>query len=142
MKISLEAVKAGSGGLDAHRTSMLNRVPEINDWARFPPNHLKMGDLAYLSAKTGHEFAILRGKREDILFHGDARRCSFDDILVDMLMSGKLQIYGHSHPGEDTPVPSPEDRKTLSLIRQLSSKLISALTGNEITYTSNPFEIL
>ena len=52
MKISLEAVKAGSGGLDAHRTSMLNRVPEINDWARFPPNHLKMGDLAYLYSQN------------------------------------------------------------------------------------------
>lgn len=142
MRTSLESIKAGSGGLDAHRTSMLNRVPEINDWAKFPLNHLEMKDLAYLSAKTGHEFAILRGRREDILFHGDARRCSFDDILVDMLMSGKLQIYGHSHPGEETPVPSPEDRKTLNVIRQSSSKLISGLTGTEITYTSNPFEIL
>ena len=29
-----------------------------------------MKDLAFLTAKTGDEFAILKGKKEDILFHG------------------------------------------------------------------------
>ena len=79
------------------------------------------------------------GKSEDILFHGDSLHCAFDDILVDMLLSKRLCIYGHSHPGEDTPIPSPQDRNTLKKIEQSSSKLISGRTGIEITFTSDMF---
>lgn len=140
MRVSLESIRSGSGGLDAHRQSMLNRVPESGDWARFPYEHLNMKDLAYLTAKTGHEFAILRGKKEDILFHGEASRCAFDDILVDMLLSKRLIIYGHSHPGEITPKPSPQDRSTLKEIGQSNSKLISGMTGQEIIYSADLFD--
>ena len=115
------------------------RVPFSGDWARFPLNHLTMKDLAYLTAKTGHEFAILRGKTEDILFHGENLRCAFDDILVEMLLTKHLRIYGHSHPGEDIPVPSPQDRETLKQIDQAESKLISGRTGLEITFTLEIF---
>lgn len=115
------------------------RVPSSGDWARFPLNHLTMKDLAYLTAKTGHEFAILRGKTEDILFHGENLRCAFDDILVEMLLTKRLRIYGHSHPGEDIPVPSPQDRETLKQIAQAESKLISGRTGLEITFTLEIF---
>lgn len=99
-----------------------------------------MKDLAYLTAKTGHEFAILRGKNEDVLFHGENSRCTFDDNLVEDLLNNRLSIYGHSHPGEDTPVPSPQDRETLKQIGQSSSKLISGRTGIEITFTTNVFD--
>ena len=118
---------------------MLMCVPSSGDWARFPLNHLTMKDLAYLTAKTGHEFAILRGKTEDILFHGENLRCAFDDILVEMLLTKRLRIYGHSHPGEDIPVPSPQDRETLKQIAQAESKLISGRTGLEITFTLEIF---
>lgn len=141
MRISLESIRRGEGGLDAHRTIMLQRVPEPGDWARFPLEHLQMKDLAYLTAKTGHEFAILRGKSEDILFHGKATRCTFDDVLADMLMSGKLWIVGHSHPGEENPIPSHQDRETLRKIGQNSSRLISARTGIERTFTKDKYEI-
>lgn len=99
-----------------------------------------MNDLAYLTAKTGHEFAILRGKSEDILFHGEHLRCTFDDILVEMLLNKHISIYGHSHPGEDIPVPSPQDRQTLKQIGQLSSKMISGRTGIEIQFTADLFD--
>ena len=82
MRVSLASLRNGSGGLDAHRQTMPNRAPCSGDWARFPLDHLTMKDLAYLTAKTGHEFAILRGRSEDILFHGESARCTFDDILV------------------------------------------------------------
>lgn len=139
MRISLASIRSGSGGLDAHRQAMLNRVPHSGDWAKFSLNHLSMKDLAYLTAKTGHEFAILRGKAEDILFHGESLRCTFDDTLVEMLFSKRLFIYGHSHPGEDTPIPSPQDRETLKKIGQTDSKLISGRTGIEITFTIDLF---
>lgn len=140
MRVSLESIRCGNGGLDAHRQNMLNRVPETGDWAKFPYEHLKMKDLAYLTAKTGHEFAILRGKSEDILFHGESRRCVFDDVLVDMLFSKRLTIYGHSHPGENIPVPSPQDRDTLKMIGQSCSKLISGMSGQEITFSTDLFD--
>ncbi len=140
MRVSLDSIRCGNGGLDARRQNMLNRVPESGDWAKFPYEHLTLKDLAYLTAKTGHEFAILRGKSEDILFHGESRRCAFDDVLVDMLLSKRLTIYGHSHPGEDIPIPSPQDRDTLKKIGQSRSKLISGMSGQEVTFTANLFD--
>ncbi len=71
LQVSLQAVRSGKAGLDAHRQSMLNRVPGQGDWARFELCSLELKDLAYLTAKSGDEFALLRGKKEDILFHGD-----------------------------------------------------------------------
>jgi len=119
---------------------MLERVPNPGDWAEFSYGHLQMKDLAYLTAKTGHEFAILRGRKTDILFHGESLRCAFDDALVEMLLKKRLIIYGHSHPGEEIPLPSPQDRSTLVKIGQSKSKLISAMTGQEITYSSDMFD--
>lgn len=142
MRVSLEAIRRGEGGLDEHRASMLRRVPDAGDWAKFSHEHLSMRDLAYLTAKTGHEFAILRGKHEDILFHGTAQKCTFDDVLVDFLMTKRLIIYGHSHPGEEFPIASPQDRKTLQRIGQAQSRLISGLSGREITFSPDQFEII
>ena len=65
MRVSLESIRCGEGGLDEHRAAMLRRVPDVGDWANFPYEHLTMKDLAYLTAKTGHEFAILRGKHTE-----------------------------------------------------------------------------
>lgn len=142
MRVSLESIRHGEGGLDEHRASMLRRVPDVGDWAKFPHEYLSMKDLAYLTAKTGHEFAILRGKREDILFHGTARLCTFDDALVDLLLAKRLVIYGHSHPGETDPIASGGDRNALRKIGQKSSRLISGLSGIEVEFTADPFEIV
>lgn len=142
MRVSLESIRRGEGGLDEHRASMLRRVPNVGDWARFPYEHLSMKDLAYLTAKTGHEFAILRGRRTDILFHGAAQRCTFDDVLVDLLLSKRLTIYGHSHPGEEFPIPSPQDRKTLQKVGQSRSRLISGMSGREIMFSPDQFEVI
>lgn len=141
MRVSLESIRRGEGGLDEHRVAMLRRVPEVGDWAEFPYEHLSMKDLAYLTAKTGHEFAILRGKHEDILFHGASRSCSFCDTLEEMLLAKRLILFGHSHPGEEVPVASKEDRDVLRMIGQKTSRLISGLNGMEVEFGDNPFEI-
>ena len=75
------------------------------------------------------------------MFHGDSKHCQFCGGLVEMLRNRKLEIYGHSHPGEEIPTPSIEDRKTLRELGQYKSKLISGLSGLEIEYTADPFEI-
>lgn len=141
MQISLQAIRNGKAGLDVHRQSMLNRVPEIGDWASFKYEAIILKDLAYLTAKTGDEFALLRGKKEDILFHGDPRNCAFDGTLVDMLMAHKLYIVGHSHSGEPIPRPSGNDREALELIGQEKSTVISAMSGMCIDFSADSFEI-
>lgn len=141
LRVSLESIRRGEGGLDEHRASMLRRVPDIGNWANFPREHLTMKDLAYLTATTGHEFAILRGKHEDILFHGTSQRCIFRDTLEELLLSKRLMLFGHSHPGEVVPVASKEDRDVLRMIGQKTSRLISGLSGTEIEFSDNPFEI-
>ena len=139
-QISLESIREGNAGLNAHRQSMLDRVPEIGDSAIFKYESLELIDLAYLTAKTGHEFAILRGKDMDILFHGDSYHCEFQETLVDMMMTHKLRIIGHSHPGEDDPIPSPADRMALKTIGQKKSIVVSGRTGREKEFGQSPFE--
>ncbi|MBQ9210400.1 MAG: hypothetical protein IJ153_01765 [Clostridia bacterium] len=139
-QISLESIREGDAGLNQHRQSMLNRVPEIGDSATFRHESLELIDLAYLTAKTGYEFAILRGKDIDILFHGDSRHCEFPETLVDMMLNNKVQILGHSHPGEDNPTPSPGDRIALRKLGQKRSVVVSGRTGKMIIFTQNPFE--
>ena len=119
---------------------MLIRIPDTGDWASFKHESLELKDLAYLTAKTGDEFAILRSKKEDVLFHGGKTNCKFTGIIYDMLIEHKLVLIGHSHPGEDDPVPSSDDRAVLRLIDQRSSFIISGQTGRITEFTGNPFE--
>ena len=139
--VSLENVMKGTSGLNEHRVSLLNRVPNTNDWARFNKDSLSMKDLAFLTAKTGDEFAILRGKKEDILFHGSKYHCDFEGVLYEMLVKNKLEIYGHSHPIELIPIPSRDDRQTSQLLGQKKSRLISAITGKEVEFGCSEFEV-
>lgn len=141
-EISLEAIRTGEAGLNAHRQSMLNRVPEMGDFASFDHESLNLKDIAYLTAKTGHEFAILRGKDVDILFHGDSRHCKFSETLVEMMISGKLLILGHTHPGEDNPTPSDEDRMALKQIGQKMSTVVSGRTGKMVEFGPDKFDEL
>ena len=141
-QISLEAIREGDAGLNSHRQSMLNRVPEIGDSATFRHETLELIDLAYLTAKTGHEFAILRGKDIDILFHGDSRHCEFPETLVEMMIGHKVEIIGHSHPGEDDPVPSMADRIALIKLGQKRSVVVSGRTGKMRLFGQSAFEEL
>lgn len=54
-------------------------------------------------------YGLLRGKHEDILLHGEHMHCNLDDFEDD-LKAGKYEIVVHSHPAEDIPVASPDDR--------------------------------
>lgn len=142
IEISLEQVRKGKAGLNKHREAILARVPGSGNWAFFPKGSISMKDIAFLTAKTGDEFAILTGKKEDILFHGVRNHCIFTDELSNLLIRGQYKIYGHSHPGERFPMASQDDRKTLKLIGQKKSRLISAVTGREIEFTDSAFNNL
>lgn len=120
---------------------MLNKVLTVGDWASFMAGTINLKDLAYLTAKTGDEFALLRGKKEDVLFHGDSGKCMFDDMLSEMLSTHKLELVGHVHPGEPIPFPSNEDRQALKQIGQPKSMVISAMTGMYLEYSEDPYEM-
>ena len=64
MSVSLAFIREGRGCLDSRRQNMLDKVPNSRDWASFDLGRSEMNDLAYLTAKTNHEVAILRGKME------------------------------------------------------------------------------
>ena len=140
LRTSLEAISSGTAGLNARRQSMLERVPNSNDWASFPRNSIKVKDIAYLSAATDHEFAILRGKTKDILFHGVMGHCYFDEELVELLKSKKLRLVAHTHPDYESITASADDRDFLITIGQKCSIIISYITGKEMTFFGSIFE--
>lgn len=142
IRTSLQAVYNGVAGLNARRQKLLARVPESNDWAAFELNSIRIRDIAYLSAATHHEFAILRGKTKDILFHGIRRHCNFSNELIELLKDRKLRLIAHTHMDVDRIVASPDDREFLRTIGQKESVIISSITGEEKVFYADMFEDL
>lgn len=144
LRNSLESLRQGRAGLNRHRQHLLSRVPDRDTYASFPLNTVEDKDLAYLSAETGDEFALLRGKREDILYHGTRLNCHIEnsDTLMSLLQTHKLKQEIHSHPDFDKITPSSGDRNFLKVIGQKKSKIISSYTGKIIEFSDNEFEAL
>lgn len=143
-RISLQYIREQRDGLNRHRQSLLNRVPEREKWAVFSLNSIEDKDLAYLSAATGDEFALLRGKNEDILYRGTAAHCHIekDELLISLLQEHKICLECHSHPDYEIIVPSQDDRDFIASFGQKSSRIISSYTGKVITFNANRFEDL
>lgn len=139
-RISLEAVRLGEAGLNQHRQGLLNRVPNSGDWVALDRERVTVKDIAYLSAATRDEFALLRGKSRDILFHGEAMHCYFTDELIDLLKSKKLRLVVHSHPDYNDIEVSNDDRMFLTYIDQKKSMIVSYITGETIEFSTNMFE--
>ena len=59
MRTSLKAIYNGEAGLNERRKQLLNRVPNSHDWAAFEYHSISIKGIAYLSAATHHEFALL-----------------------------------------------------------------------------------
>ena len=139
-KTSLEAIRNGEAGLTEKRKSMLARVPCSNDWSTFEKDTISIKDIAYLSAATHHEFALLRGKTKDIIVHGVERHCHFNEELLGLLQTKKLRLIAHTHSDYGKIIPSADDREFLKHIGQKTSVIISYITGAEFEFASNSFE--
>lgn len=139
---SLLSIREKRDGLNEHRQSLLNRVPERETFASFRVNTIEDRDLAYLSAATGDEFALLRGKNEDILYHGTQYHCHIEksDTLMELLESHKFRLETHTHPDHGQITPSHDDRAFIRSIGQKDSKIVSSYTGQVQVFTSNMFE--
>ena len=140
-RLSLQEIREGRAGLNGHRRSLLRKVPNTGDFSNFQLKSINYNDLAYLTAATGDEFALIEAKREYILFHGSTGNCVFSPEMLEMFASGKDKLLAHTHPGEEEPVASPEDVEFLRLIEQKTSVVISGRTGRYIEYKSEPFAI-
>ena len=140
MRKSLEAIRNGEAGLTERRKNILNRIPKPNDWAAFERGSVSTKDIAYLSAATSHEFALLRGKKKDIVFHGIERHCYFNDDLLELLKTGKLRLIAHTHPDYEDIRPSADDRSFLQHINQEESVIVSYITGNEKSFSAYYFK--
>ena len=141
-RISLEAVRMGEAGLNQHRQNLLNRVPNQNDWAALQRDTVTIKDIAYLSAATHDEFALLQGKTKDIIFHGEREHCYFNDELINLLKSKKLRLVVHSHPDYNDIDPSQDDREFLQYIEQKESLIVSYITGRVQGFKADPFNDL
>lgn len=141
-RISLASIREQRDGLNRHRQSILDRVPEQETWSSFRLNAIEDKDLAYLSAATGDEFALLRGRSEDILFHGTSFHCHLEksDTLMELLISHKVRLEIHTHPDFDRVIPSSDDRRFIASFGQNSSKIISSYTGKIIEFHANIFD--
>lgn len=139
-RIALESVRQNIAGLNKHRQSLLSRVPHTNDWAKFKVNSITTKDLAFLSAASSDEFALLRGKHEDILFHGSRYHCEMDDVLIDLLIQNKISLIAHTHVDCGILMPSKDDRIFLQTINQKDSILVSAVDGKEVTFSAGLFD--
>lgn len=137
---SLEAIRKGEAGLNERRKKLLERVPNSDDWAAFEKDSITIKDIAYLSASTHHEFALLRGKRKDIIFHGVEKHCNFNEELLDLLKVRKLRLVAHTHPDYSVVEPSPDDREFLRYIGQKNSIVISYITGRKRQFSANLFD--
>lgn len=142
IRISLEAVRLGEAGLNQHRQSLLNRVPNQGDWVALKKDNVTVKDIAYLSAATHDEFALLRGKSRDIIFHGEREHCYFDEELIDLLKCKKLRLVVHSHPDYNKIEPSFDDREFLKYINQRDSLIVSYITGDVKQFTKSAFDDL
>ena len=133
-EVSLMSVRVKKAGLDKRRKGMLGKVPDHGDHADFALGILDIKDLAYLTAATGDEFAILRGRDKDILWHGTPIECDVLSQYETELKTHKLELFAHSHPGEPIPEASLNDRKFLRYIGQKKSRVISGMTGVSIEF--------
>lgn len=141
-RISLKAVYDGEAGLNEKRKQLLMRVPNSNDWAEFAFESITTKDIAYLSAATHHEFALLRSKKQDVLFHGTDYHCDITDDMIELLKQGKLYLIAHTHPDYGIVKPSANDRKFLQRIGQKKSLIVSYITGEEREFSSDRFNDL
>ena len=84
-RVSLKAVYDGEAGLSKKRKQILMRVPNTDDCAEFALESITTKDIAYLSAATHHEFALFRGKKADVLFHGTNYHCNITNDMIELL---------------------------------------------------------
>lgn len=70
----------------------MKKVSHSGDYAKFEKDSITTKHIVYLSAAADHEFVLLRGKHENIIFHRVKGHCRVEGELFDLLVAHKLQF--------------------------------------------------
>lgn len=138
-KRSLLEIAAGKAGLDKRRKNILAQIRKPGEYHRYSQGEISIRDLSYLSAATGHEFALFRSKREDILVRGDSKSCNIVGEIGEEILNKHYKWIAHSHVDGGVLAASIADRKTLERLHQASSVIVG-IDGEETTFHQSLFE--
>ena len=114
--------------LNNRQQALLERLPEYDSRVEVGKHEVNMADLAALTAKTGHEFAMFTRKQKRLIIRGDAVKVniSLDDAKA--LASDGYRWSGHTHPGEsfNCLMPSGGDKAVLEQFPQKTSVIYNS----------------
>ena len=136
---SLKQIAEGKAGLSKRRKNILARIQNTGECHRYKREEISTRDLAYLSAATGHEFALFRSKREDILIRGNSRACDIAGELGEEILNKHYKWVAHSHVDGGFLTASLADRETLRKLGQKSS-IIVGINGEEREFFQSEFD--
>ena len=136
---SLKQIAEGKAGLSKRRKNILARIQNTGEYHRYKREEISTRDLAYLSAATGHEFALFRSKREDILIRGNSRACDIVGELGEEILNKHYKWVAHSHVDGGFLTASLADRETLRKLGQKSS-IIVGINGEEREFFQSEFD--
>lgn len=136
---SLKQIAEGRAGLSKRRKNILARIQNTGEYHRYKREEISTRDLAYLSAATGHEFALFRSKREDILIRGNSRACDIAGELGEEILNKHYKWVAHSHVDGGFLTASLADRETLRKLGQKSS-IIVGINGEETEFFQSEFD--
>ena len=114
-------------------------MPCSGDYKRLPIGSVTKRDLAYLSAREKHEFALWRSKKEEILCHGTKDHCDLPDKIYRELLSGKYVLIAHTHVDRGILSPSRDDMDLLRFLGQKKSTIIG-IDGKEHVFYAGLFD--
>ena len=85
--------------LNNRQTFLLNSLPHYDSRITVPKRSVNMTDLAALTAKTGHEFAMFTKGQERLIIRGDEKRVNIHPEDALELAKAGYRWSGHTHPG-------------------------------------------
>ncbi|MBQ4466094.1 MAG: hypothetical protein II916_09055 [Oscillospiraceae bacterium] len=114
--------------LNNRQQALLEHLPEYDSRVKVRKREVNMADLAALTAKTGHEFAMFTRKQERLIIRGNAVKVniSLDDAKA--LASDGYRWSGHTHPGDtlNCLMPSGGDKAVLEQFPQKTSVIYNS----------------
>lgn len=90
---------------------------------------INMHDLSALTAVTGVEYALFERNDKYIVFKGSDKEVCFNDNQLDLILNGRYEWVGHTHPGNsyNCLIPSDDDYKMLEVLHQKRSVIYNSI---------------
>ncbi len=133
----LQSIKGNADNLKRRQKRLLDRVPDPLSWTIVKSKNLHIRDIAALTAATGDEFTIFQRGSKKILLRGKGVRWAIPEDLFNKIKSEQWVWDSHSHPVTGIPVPSSDDRSTLSIFTWQDSSVIINLKGETVEFTAS-----